>query len=109
MLGLLGGGLLGLLGLRLSRWEPSPEALHFTPNRLLVLGLTLAVASRLLWSIWRAWHAWHSRPSDVSWLAAAGAAGSLAVGGFVIGYYLTYWIGVRWRIRHHRRASGHQR
>jgi hypothetical protein len=105
MLGLLGGGLLGLVGLRLSRWEPSPDALHFTPSRALVLTITLAVAARLMYGLWRAGHAWHHRPQDVSWLAAAGAAGSLAVGGVVIGYYLAYWIGVRGRIRRHRLST----
>jgi hypothetical protein len=99
LLGLLGGCLLGLLGLFLTRWEKSPQALHFTPNRWLVLLLTLAVTTRLLYGLWRIWHAWRAAGPDDSWLAAAGVAGSMAVGAVVLGYYLIYSAGVRWRLR----------
>ncbi len=97
--GFAGGGLLGLLGLALTRWEPTPQALYFTPNRALVLLLTLAVTARLLYGLWRIWHAWRDAGTNDSWLAAAGIAGSMAVGAVVIGYYLTYSAGVRWRLR----------
>ena len=99
LLGLLGGCLLGLLGLFLTRWEESPQALHFTPNRWLVLLLTLAVTTRLLYGLWRIWHAWRAAGPDDSWLAAAGVAGSMAVGAIVLGYYLVYSAGVCWRLR----------
>lgn len=99
LLGLLGGCLLGLLGLFLTRWEKSAQALHFTPNRWLVLLLTLAVTTRLLYGLWRIWHAWRAARPDDSWLAAAGVAGSMAVGAVVLGYYLIYSAGVRWRLR----------
>ena len=97
--GFAGGCLLGLLGLALTRWEPTPQALYFTPNRGLVLLLTLAVTARLLYGLWRIWHAWRAAGANDSWLAAAGIAGSMAVGAVVIGYYLTYSAGVRWRLR----------
>src|SRR5687767_14038347 len=41
--GLGGGGALGVPGFALSRWEATPRALHYTPNRWLVLGITLVV------------------------------------------------------------------
>src|SRR5918995_4960458 len=44
--GLAGGCLLGLFGLWLSRWEAAPRSLHYTPNRWLVLTITLVVTSR---------------------------------------------------------------
>jgi hypothetical protein len=94
------GCLLGLLGLALTRWEPTPQALYFTPNRPLVLLLTLAVTARLLYGLWRIWHAWRDSGANDSWLAAAGIGGSMAVGALVIGYYLSYSAGVRWRLRH---------
>lgn len=94
-----GGCLLGLLGLALTRWEPTPHALYFTPNRGLVLLLTLAVTARLLYGLWRIWHAWRGAAANDSWLATAGIAGSMAVGAIVIGYYFTYSAGVRWRLR----------
>jgi hypothetical protein len=103
--GLAGGCSLGLLGLWMSRWERTPDALHYTPNRWLVLAITLVVTSRILYGFWRAWHAWRTTPDDASWLAAAGAAGSLAAGAVVLGYYLTYWLGVRWRLRRSQAAA----
>ena len=45
-LGILAGCALGILGLLLTKWEPSPRALHFTPNRFLVLAITLTIAGR---------------------------------------------------------------
>jgi hypothetical protein len=97
--GLTGGCLIGLLGLALTRWERTPPALYYTPNRWLVLLLTVAVTARLLYGLWRVWHAWRTAGSDASWLAAAGVAGSMAVGALVIGYYLVYSAGVRWKLR----------
>jgi hypothetical protein len=97
--GLFGGGLLGLLGLRLTRWEPSGAGLHYTPNRPLVLLITIGVAVRVLYGFWRGWHAWENATSHESWLAASGAASSLGIGGVVLGYYLVYWAGVRRRLR----------
>ena len=102
--GLAGGGLLGLLGLWLSRWEETPRSLHYTPSRALVLAIMLVVAARLVYGFWRSWHAWHAAVGDTSWLVASGAAGSLAAGALVLGYYLTYWAGVWLRIKRHRRA-----
>ncbi|MEY2510579.1 MAG: hypothetical protein QOE26_1342 [Verrucomicrobiota bacterium] len=97
--GLFTGFLLGLLGLALTRWEITPQGLHYTPNRWLVLLLTLAVVTRLLYGLWRIWHAWHTTARDASWLASAGIAGSMAVGAVVVGYYFVYFAGVRWKLR----------
>jgi uncharacterized membrane protein YbhN (UPF0104 family) len=105
LVGLAGGCLLGLLGLWLSRWEETPRSLHYTPSRALVLAITLVVMARLIYGSWRSWHAWHLTPGDASWLAASGAAGSLAAGALVLGYYLTYWAGVWRRVSRHRGAA----
>jgi hypothetical protein len=99
------GGALGLLGLALSHWETTPQSLHYTPNRWLVLAITLVVTSRLLYGFWRAWHAWHFSPDETSWWTAAGVGGSLAAGGVVLGYYLTYWLGIRRRTKWFRRLT----
>jgi hypothetical protein len=103
--GLAGGCVLGLLGLWLSRWEVTPRSLHYTPSRALVLAITLVVTARLIYGFWRSWHAWHSTPGDTSWLAVSGAAGSLAAGALVLGYYLTYWAGVWRRVSRHRQGA----
>jgi hypothetical protein len=102
--GLLAGCVLGALGLALSRWEATARGLHYTPSRALVLAIMLVVASRMGYGVWRAWHAWHRASAETSWLAASGAAGSLAAGAVVLGYFLAYNAGVWRRLRHHRRA-----
>jgi hypothetical protein len=103
LFGLAGGSVLGLAGLALSRWETTTRGLHYTPSRWLVLAMILIVASRMVYGLLRAWHAWHATPAETSWLAASGAAGSLAAGAVVLGYYLAYNAGVWRRLRHHRR------
>ena len=99
LLGFLAGGLLGVVGLVLTRWEESSRGLHYTPNRWLILVLTLAVVLRLIYGIWRARHAWGNHGPETSWLAAAGIAGSMSVGAVVLGYYIVYTGGVLRRLR----------
>jgi hypothetical protein len=103
--GLLLGGLLGLIGLWLTRWEPTAGALHFTPNRWLVLGLMLVITARICYGLWRAWHTWRAGLEGAPWFVASGLAGSIAAGAVVLGYYLTYWVGVRRRYRRHAARS----
>ena len=100
--GLATGCVLGLLGLVLTRWETGSRSLHYTPNRWLVLGITLVVTGRVFYGFWRTWHAWRAAYEHTAMIAAAGVAGSLGAGGVVLGYYVTYWIGVRRRIRRYR-------
>lgn len=95
--GLAGGALVGFAGLALTRWEVAPGAVFYTPNRWLVLAITLAVSGRLAYGFWRGWNAWQSLAGDTSWAAAAGVAGSLAAGAVILGYYFVYWLGVRAR------------
>ena len=95
-----GGCLLGLVGLALSRWESVGGSLHYTPNRWLVLAITLLVTARLAFGFWRSWQVWRETPDYASWVAT-GAVASLAAGAVVLGYYLTYWLGVRRRLQQH--------
>jgi hypothetical protein len=97
--GLSVGCALGAVGLWLTRWEPAADRLHYTPNRFLVLAITLVVTGRLMFGFWRAWHTWRAGLDDAAWVAAAGVAKSMAAGAVVLGYYLVYWIGVRGRLR----------
>lgn len=97
--GLGAGFALGMLGLALTVWDVTPRTVHYTPNRLLVLVITLVVMARLLYGLWRAWHGWRSAADDTEWLATSGAAGALGAGAVVLGYYLVYWAGVRRRLR----------
>lgn len=102
--GLGAGCLLGLLGLWFSRWETSAGTLRYTPNRWLVLFVTLVVTARVGYGFWRSWGAWQSGVGATSWLMASGVAGSLAAGAIVLGYYLTYWAGVRRRVKQYKSA-----
>ena len=47
------GSLLGVVGLVLTRWEPTPHTLHYTPNRWLVLFITFIVSARMLYGLYR--------------------------------------------------------
>ena len=96
--GLVSGAVLGLLGLAMTRWEPGPRGLYYTPNRWLVLAITLTVTARVLYGFWRSIQAWRSGLSGGSWFVESGVAGSLAAGAIVLGYYFVYWLGVRRRI-----------
>jgi hypothetical protein len=102
--GLITGSVLGIAGLVLTRWESVPGSLHYTPNRWLVLAITLVVTARLAYGFWRGWYTWRAGFEGASWFAAAGVAGSMAAGAVVLGYYLAYWIGVRRRLRKHEGA-----
>jgi hypothetical protein len=103
--GLAAGIALGLIGLWLSRFEATPSELHYTPNRWLVLAITLVVTGRILYGFWRGWHTWQAASGQTSWLVAFGVAGSLAAGALVLGYYLSYWAGLWWLFRRHRRRA----
>ena len=104
-LGLLAGTALGLLGLLLTRWEPSARALHYTPNRFLVLAITLTITARVAYSFWRAWETWGGAADRKEWLVTWGVAEALAAGGVVLGYYVAYWLGVRRRFKKHEQRS----
>jgi hypothetical protein len=104
VIGLACGFALGFLGLALSRWEATPRGLHYTPNRWLILIITLVVTARILYGFWRAWDAFQTTPATESWLANSGAAGSMGAGAAVLGYYVVYWAGLQRRVKRHRAA-----
>jgi hypothetical protein len=97
--GLAGGCVLGLLGTALTRWEHGGRRMEYTPNRWLVLTMTLLVTARVLYGFWRGWEAWRESLETAAWVAASGVAGSMSAGAVVLGYYLIFWAGVRRRIR----------
>ncbi len=103
VLGVLSGFPLAAFGLLLTRWETTATAIFYTPNRWLVLLLTVAVGLRLLYGLWRVWEKWQTTAPDSSWLAAAGIAESLAVGGVILGYYFCYAVGILLHLRRYRK------
>lgn len=86
----------GMAGLMLTRFEPTPGGLYYTPNRWLVLALTLIVAARVVVGLWQAAHAWDAA-ATTAWLPRQG--GLFAVGGLLLGYYQAYTLGLRRRLR----------
>jgi len=93
------GVLLGIVGLVATRWEATPGSFHYTPNRWLVLGVTLIVTARLLYGVYRSWLAAQAGIAGTGLVTAFGIPQSLGAGGIVIGYYVAYAAGVRWRIK----------
>ncbi|ALN63206.1 putative membrane protein [Lysobacter antibioticus] len=88
------GLLLGVLGVCLTRFEYEAQGLYYTPNRWLILGLTLVVAARIVFGLWQAAHGWSDH---ASWLPRQGSL--LAVGGLLLGYYQAYSLGLGRRLR----------
>jgi len=102
LIGMGFGGILGLLGLALTRWESQPEGLFYTPSRWLALLVTLAIAARFVYGWWRATQSGSSAPGNQHWLmTASGTELSLAVAAGLLAYYLVYSIGVRLRVARH--------
>jgi hypothetical protein len=99
LIGLAFGGILGFVGLAMTRWESQPEGLFYTPSRWLALLVTLAIAARFVYGWWRATHSGSPPSGDQHWLvAASGTQLSVAVAAGLIAYYLVYSIGVRLRM-----------
>lgn len=94
-LGLAAGGVVGLAGLRLDRFEATPEGFFRTPNRWLLLGLSMLLAARIAMGLWLAW----SDVSDGRALAWATRGGLLGVAGVLLGYALATAWGLRGRMR----------
>lgn len=99
--GIAVGGLLGLAGLALTRWEALPQGLYFTPFRPLVFFVVFVVSVRILYGFWRTWQTWRHLGGSEDWLLGAGIPQSMGAGALVVGYYLVYWTGVRRRHRRH--------
>lgn len=99
------GLLLGIVGLLLTRWEATPRTLHYTPNRWLVLIVTFIVSARVLYGFYRSFRAAQAGVTGASVALAFGIPESLAAGGTVLGYYLAYHAGVRWRVRKWQRRA----
>jgi hypothetical protein len=93
------GCALGLLGIALTRWEIAGGRLFYTPNRWLVLAITLVVTARVFYGFHRSYQAWQATLDRTAWIAASGVAASMSAGAIVLGYYLVYWAGVRRRLR----------
>ena len=68
LIGMAVGGILGVLGLTLTRWESRPEGLFYTPSRWLAFVIVFAIAARVLYGWWRATHPSSGGGGDQHWL-----------------------------------------
>jgi len=104
-LGMAAGLLLGIFGLLTTRWEADARALHYTPNSWLVLVVTLIVSARVIYGVFRTIAALKAGVSGGALAMAFGVPQSLAAGAIVIGYYLAFNAGLRWRVRRWQRRA----
>ena len=98
MIGMAIGLFLGLIGTVFTRWESGVRKLHYTPNRWLVLIVTLIVTARVVYGFYRSFEAASAGVTGHAMVSAFGVPESLAAGAIVIGYHLAYNVALRWRI-----------
>jgi hypothetical protein len=106
--GLAGGGLLGLYGLRKTRFEPTPQGLFYTPNAHLGIALSLLFVARIAYRFVEIYALDPGVPHGPDDFARSPL--TLAVFGLLAGYYIAYAIGLlRWRFRILRRKRERER
>jgi hypothetical protein len=92
------GVALGLYGLRLTRFEVTPQGLFYTPSAHLGIALSLLFITRVLFRV--AQFYFSEAPVPVSTHSLIGSPLTLAIFGTLAGYYVSYAIGLlRWARR----------
>jgi hypothetical protein len=95
--GLAGGALLGVYGLRKTRFEPTPEGLFYTPNAHLGIALSLLFVGRIAYRFVEV----YALNPGIAHTSQDFARSPLTLGvfGLLAGYYIAYAIGlIRWRL-----------
>lgn len=96
--GLVLGALLGVFGLRKTRFEPTPAGLFYTPNAHLGIALSLVFVGRIAFRLVEVYAIEPGVPHGMDDFARSPL--TLAVFGLLAGYYIAYAVGlVRWRFR----------
>jgi len=95
--GLAGGAVLGLVGLRLTKFETTAEGRFYTPDTRIGLALTLLFAGRLAYRFWALNHLTDSSQVPPAFKSAL----TYLAFGLLAGYSIVYSIGllVRCRVR----------
>ena len=95
--GLLAGALLGVYGLRHTRFESTPQGLFYTPHAHLGIALSLLLVGRV---VYRLVERYGLGTGSSPAAGFAQSALTLAIFGLLAGYYICYAAGlVRWRQR----------
>jgi uncharacterized membrane protein YiaA len=92
--GLLTGVAVGIVGLWLTRFEHDERGYYYTPNRWLVLALTVLLAVRIVVGVAAGWG--HAGADASQGLLEAG--GLALIAGIFLGYALAYMWGLRARL-----------
>lgn len=96
--GMLLGAPLALLGLRHTRFEVTPQGPYFTPNRILGVAISTLLIGRLLYRLIVRYPELQAQagPAASPAMLATGSRTplTLALLGLVIGYFVTYCMGV---------------
>jgi hypothetical protein len=96
--GLTSGSLLGIYGLRQTRFESTPQGLFYTPHTHLGIALSLLLVGRFLYRLIELYALDTAAPRGAPEFAQS--ALTLAIFGLLAGYYIAYAVGlVRWRNR----------
>ncbi|HTQ76455.1 MAG TPA: hypothetical protein VMI15_00390 [Burkholderiales bacterium] len=94
--GLAAGALLGVYGLRKTRFDPTRQGLYYTPNAHLGIALSLLFVCRILYRLVEVYVIERARTHTATDFAQS--ALTLSVFGLLAGYYVAYAVGlVRWR------------
>ncbi len=92
------GIVLGLVGIRLTKFEATPAGLFYTPNAHLGIALSLVFVLRLGYRF--AVIGMNGGPADPQSMQMASNPLTMAIFGTLASYYVTYAIGLlRWRAR----------
>jgi len=94
--GLAGGAMLGVYGLRKTRFEATPQGFFYTPNAHLGIALSLLLVGRIAYRFVEV----YALNPGVAYTSQDFARSplTLSVFGLLAGYYIAYAIGlIRWR------------
>ena len=92
--GLVAGTVLGIFGLRHTKFENTPAGLFYTPNAHIGIGLSLLLAGRILYRFVQMGSMAQTAPATPQFV---NSPITLAIVGMLAGYYITYAVGLlRW-------------
>jgi hypothetical protein len=101
--GIAGGIVLGVHGLRHTKFEVTPQGMFYTPNAHIGIALSVLFIGRLVYRMFVLYSMDPYAPQNPADIAASPL--TLGIFGLLAGYYVTYAIGlVRWRLRVAREA-----
>ncbi len=104
--GLVLGTVLGVVGLRLTRFESGPDGFFYTPNTYIGVGLSALFIGRLVYRFVAVGQLGApsadmaaGQPGANPWAAFTASPLTLMIFTLVVGYYVTYFVGVMLRAR----------